>query len=51
MACGVGARRLSDIEKKIADLTAMREALQRLVSACQENEAQAPCPLVEAFAT
>lgn len=49
IACGVGARRLADIEKKIADLTAMRAALQRLVSACQENHAQAPCPLVDAF--
>lgn len=51
IACGVGIRRLTDIEKKIADLTAMREALQRLVSACHENQAQAPCPLVEAFLT
>ena len=51
LVCGVGERRLADIEKKIADLVSMREALRRLVGACRENEAQAPCPLVEAFAS
>lgn len=51
LACGVGERRLADIEKKIADLSAMHEALRRLVGACQQNEAQTPCPLVEAFAS
>ena len=51
VACGVGERRLADIEKKIADLAAMREALRRLVGACRENAAEAPCPLVEAFAS
>lgn len=51
LVCGVGERRLADIEKKIADLVSMREALRRLVGACRENEARAPCPLVEAFAS
>jgi len=50
VACGVGERRLADVERKIADLSAMRESLRRLVGACHENGAQAPCPLVEAFA-
>jgi MerR family mercuric resistance operon transcriptional regulator len=50
LACGVGERRLADIERKIDDLAAMREALRRLVGECHDNEAQAPCPLVEAFA-
>ena len=49
--CGVGERRLADIEKKVADLAAMRDVLRRLVGACQENEANAPCPLVQAFAS
>ena len=51
LVCGVGERRLADIERKIADLAAMREALGRLVGACHENESEAPCPLVEAFAS
>ncbi|HEY1288767.1 MAG TPA: MerR family DNA-binding protein [Burkholderiales bacterium] len=51
LVCGVGERRLADIERKIADLVAMREALRRLVGACHENRPEAPCPLVEAFAT
>src|SRR6185436_4815053 len=32
--CDVGERRLADIERKIADLAAMREALRPLVGAC-----------------
>lgn len=51
VVCGVGERRLADIEKKIADLAAMRDALRRLVGACHDNEAEAPCPLIEAFAS
>ena len=48
--CGVGERRLADVERKIADLSAMREALRYLVGACHEAQAEAPCPLVQAFA-
>ena len=50
VVCGVGERRLADIEKKIADLAAMRDSLRHLVGACHDNGADAPCPLVEAFA-
>jgi len=49
--CGVGERRLADIERKIADLAAMREALRPLVGACHENGPRAACPLVQAFAS
>jgi len=51
VVCGVGERRLADIERKIADLAAMREALRRLVGACRDSDGETPCPLVEAFAS
>lgn len=50
VACGVAQRRLADIERKIADLAAMRQALQSLVAECHENDHGSRCPLVDAFA-
>lgn len=50
VACGVAERRLADVEKKIADLAVMQDALRRLVGQCQANAPEAPCPLVEAIA-
>jgi MerR family mercuric resistance operon transcriptional regulator len=46
---GVAEHRLADIERKLADLAAMRQALQDLVAACRENESGSCCPLVDAF--
>lgn len=50
LACGVAERRLADIERRISDLAAMRQALRGLVGACRDNQKEALCPLVEAFA-
>jgi len=50
IACSVGERRLADLERKIVDLIAMREALRGLVGKCQRNAPRAPCPLIEAIA-
>jgi MerR family mercuric resistance operon transcriptional regulator len=49
VACGVAERRLADVERKMADLAAMQQALRRLVGRCHENPPEAPCPLVEAI--
>jgi MerR family mercuric resistance operon transcriptional regulator len=50
VACGVAERRLADVERKIADLAAIQQALRRLVGRCHGNPPEAPCPLVEAIA-
>lgn len=50
--CGLGERKLLDIERRIADLRSMREALARLVEGCRSvaDPAQS-CPMIDALAS
>jgi len=48
--CEVGASRLADIERRIADLISMQRALARLVEGCQSGARdESPCPVIEAL--
>ena len=47
---GIAAHKLELIEKKIADLSKMRKALSRLVRACDDSSADAPCPIIHLLA-
>lgn len=49
-ACGLAERKRADIEKKLADLTAMRQGLARLSEGCRTTPQDALCPLVEVLA-
>jgi MerR family mercuric resistance operon transcriptional regulator len=49
-ACGLAERKRADIEKKIADLTAMQQALARLSEGCRNTAQDELCPLVEVLA-
>jgi len=50
--CEVGASRLADIERRIADLIGVHRALARLVERCQSGERdESPCPVIEALAS
>jgi len=42
-------RRYSQVERQIADLRAMKRALRQLLVACEENAADARCPIVESL--
>jgi Hg(II)-responsive transcriptional regulator len=49
-----GARRLAtdkitDLDRRIAELTSMRESLQRLVDTCQRPRQQRECPLLHSI--
>ena len=46
--CAVAERRLHQVEGKIAELGAMRQALQTLIHRCQSGAALA-CPIIEAL--
>lgn len=41
--------KISDLERRIAQLTAMRESLQRLVATCQRPRTQRECPLLHSI--
>jgi MerR family mercuric resistance operon transcriptional regulator len=41
------ARKLELIERKMADLTAMHQALVQLVSQCDVGESTKPCPIID----
>jgi MerR family transcriptional regulator, mercuric resistance operon regulatory protein len=47
---GIAAHKLELIQEKIADLTKMREALSRLVWACDTSSSGAPCPIIHLLA-
>jgi MerR family transcriptional regulator, mercuric resistance operon regulatory protein len=50
--CEIGASRLADIERRIADLVSMRQALAGLVEGCQSGARdELPCPVIEALAS
>jgi MerR family mercuric resistance operon transcriptional regulator len=53
-ACGetreLAARKLALIERKLADLMAMRDALKDLVRQCDEGEGQRSCPIIHVLA-
>jgi MerR family mercuric resistance operon transcriptional regulator len=46
----LAARKLQDIERKLADLDAMRETLSLLVHQCDDGSARGVCPIIEALA-
>jgi MerR family transcriptional regulator, mercuric resistance operon regulatory protein len=41
--------KISEINRRLTDLAAMRSALQQLIDACEAGDAALPCPIVEAF--
>jgi MerR family transcriptional regulator, mercuric resistance operon regulatory protein len=41
--------KIVEIEQRLADLAAMRSALQQLVEACEAGDPELPCPIVVAF--
>lgn len=41
--------RLADLERRIADLASMRDALARLVATCERPRQQRDCPLLHAL--
>lgn len=43
------AERLAVIERKLAHLESMRDALDKLVAACESREPTAECPILEAL--
>lgn len=50
--CEIGASRLADIERRIADLIGMQRALARLVEGCRSGRRdESPCPVIEALAS
>jgi MerR family mercuric resistance operon transcriptional regulator len=46
----LAVRKLGLIEQKMADLAAMRHALDGLVQQCDAGEDHAACPIIEALA-
>jgi len=47
----LGARKLQIIEQKLADLTAMRKALAKLMRQCDSLDGTGACPIIDALAT
>ena len=47
---GIAAHKLELIQEKIADLSKMKKALSRLVRACDDSSADAPCPIIHLLA-
>lgn len=41
--------KIIEIEQRLKDMSAMRSALQLLVSSCEAGDTELPCPIVEAF--
>jgi MerR family mercuric resistance operon transcriptional regulator len=49
-AHALAARRLAEIEKKLADLAAMRDALRELMHACEHTQGKVACPIIATLA-
>ncbi len=47
----LAGRKLQIIEQKLADLTAMREALAKLMRQCASLDGTGTCPIIDALAT
>lgn len=45
----LAAHKLKSIKKKIDDLAAMRDALDRLIQQCDEGSGKAGCPIINAL--
>ncbi len=41
--------KIVEIDQRMADMTAMRAALHKLVTACEADHDDLPCPIIEAF--
>jgi len=46
----LAARKVALIERKVADLAAMRKVLARLVKQCDQGDNGAPCPIIDVLA-
>lgn len=46
----LAVRKLALIERKLADLRAMRDVLKELVHQCDEGAGQTPCPIIRSLA-
>lgn len=46
----LATRKLALIERKIADLTAMRDVLGGLVQQCHKVDGETPCPIIDVLA-
>ena len=49
VARATASSRLEDLDRRIADLTAMRVALDSLIETCERPRERRECPLVEAL--
>jgi Hg(II)-responsive transcriptional regulator len=45
----LATEKIEELERKIADLTAMRDSLGHLVATCQRSRSRRLCPLLEAI--
>jgi MerR family transcriptional regulator, mercuric resistance operon regulatory protein len=50
-ANALGTRRLAEIEDKLADLLAMRDALRALLRRCEHSQGRVTCPIIAALAS
>jgi MerR family transcriptional regulator, mercuric resistance operon regulatory protein len=50
-AHALAARRLAEIEEKIADLAAMRDALADLIQRCEHTRGRVTCPIIATLVT
>ena len=48
-SCALSDRKLAVIDQKIAELTAMRRALAKLVAQCDKKSRRGTCPIIEAL--
>ncbi|HWA12819.1 MAG TPA: MerR family transcriptional regulator [Burkholderiales bacterium] len=49
-AHALAARKIVELDRRLADMRAMRSALAELIAACEKGEENLPCPIVVAFA-
>jgi len=49
-ALGMAERRLQDIEERMRDLGAIRDALVGLIGGCRSTQGSIPCPLIATLA-
>lgn len=50
-AHALASKRLAEIEAKLADLPAMRDALPTLVRECERAHGKVACPIIESIAS